>query len=59
MGQLATLIMAAVGGDEAIWPPLLEERIETLLLGAVLLEEFAQTDAFLKLYLVTSHGGCP
>ena len=58
MGHLATLITTAVGAGEAIWPPPLGERIEALLL-AVLLREFAQTDVFLKLYLVTSYGGFP
>jgi hypothetical protein len=58
VGQLA-LAMTTVGAMEAIWPPPGEECIETLLLGAVLFEEFVQTDAFLELYVVASHGGFP
>lgn len=59
VGELAAPVMAAVRAPEAVWPAPLVERLETLVLGAVLFDEIAQTEAFLELYLVASHGGFP
>ncbi len=56
-GQLAALIMAAVGADEAIGPSLPIEGVEAWVFGAVAGEEVVETAPFLEVGWVACHGG--
>ena len=47
--------MTTVGAAKPLGPAPSTERIEALVLGAIVFEEFRETDAFLKLDFISSH----
>lgn len=52
---LAMLVVAAVGAAEALWPTCLEQRLGTLFVRSVALEEVAQALSRLELDTVLRH----
>ena len=54
--EMATVAVPAVRALEAVRPAPFEERVEALLIGAVVFEKIVQTEAFLKLNLIALHG---
>ena len=53
--EAAIGLVAAFGTDEALWKAPSHQRILTLGLGAIVLQEFKQAVAWLELYLALGH----
>ncbi|GAB2873939.1 hypothetical protein GCM10027180_00380 [Microbulbifer echini] len=49
------LVMPTVRTRKFVWSTPLAESIETLLFGAIFVEELSQANAFLELHLITGH----
>ena len=54
--QLTVACLAAFGANKAVRPAQEKQCLTTLLLGAVLVHKFMQSEAFLELHRILAHG---